>query len=219
MRRLTKIEEKQIILKALEVDEYLGKGSSRAVYSLGDGTCVKIANDIRGQFQNKTEIEAFRRYGKERLAEIVSYGKFIVVMEQVDAYENIEEMVYYFERAEEDYYDEEADYYERLRENGLCPDDEDWKSFPDFSRQDVSIDGFDATQYEQVLKLKDWMDDNFGYTTDNYQMGMRDDGTFVSYDYGYMPENHEMSVSGSLWMAIKNTGCMGFLLEIADRLY
>lgn len=219
MKRLNKIEEKQIILKALDVDEYLGKGSSRAVYSLGDGTCVKIANDVRGQFQNKTEIEAFREHGRERLAEIFAYGKYIVVMEQVDAYENIEEIVNDFEYAEDNYYDEEEEHYYKLRENGLCSDDEDWKPFPEFSWQKVEVDGLDATQYRQVLKLKNWMDENFGYTDDNYQMGVRDDGTFVSYDYGYMPENHDMSVSEKLWKVIRDSGCMGFLLEMADRLY
>lgn len=219
MRRLTKVEEKQIILKALEVDEYLGEGSSRAVYSLGDGTCVKIANDIRGQFQNKTEIEAFKEHGRERLAEIFAYGKYIVVMEQVDAYENIYEIVCDFEYAEDNYYGEEEEHYARLRANGLCSDDEGWEPFPDFSLQDTVVDGLDASQYKQILELKNWMDYNFGETVDNYQMGMRDDGTFVSYDYGYMPHNHEMSVSERLWKVIRDTGRMGFLLEVADRLY
>ena len=219
MKRLTKIEEKQIILKAYEVNQYLGKGSSRAVYSLGDGTCVKIASDVRGQFQNKTEIESFREHGSERLAEIVAYGKFVVVMEQVEAFENLEEIVYDFEYAEDNHYEEEEEHYERLRENGLCSSDEDWEVFPAFSWGDLRIGGIDSTQYGQILDLKEWMDDTFGCTSDNYQMGMRNDGTFVAYDYGYMPENHEMSVSKRLWRVMKETGRMGFLLEMANRLY
>lgn len=83
MNRLSRIEEKRIIERAIKMNKFLGSGSSRAVYSLGNGYCLKVAIDKQGQFQNHTEIRMFKKHGDEFLAEVQSYGKYVVVMEEI----------------------------------------------------------------------------------------------------------------------------------------
>ena len=100
MRRLTKVEERQIIKRAIEEDCFLSNGSSRAVYSLGDGTCLKVALDKKGQFQNHIEIETFFHHGKTYFAEIFSYGKYVVVMEEVEVIEEAEDFIWQLENIE-----------------------------------------------------------------------------------------------------------------------
>lgn len=171
MRRLTKVEEKQILKEALMYGQYLGNGSSRVVYSLGNGKVVKVAYDRKGQYQNHIEIETFGQYGKSYLAEIYAYGKYIVVAEEVDADGSVEEAI-------NDY-----NYYV---DDGISCDGE------------VEIYGLTGDQIQEAMDVKDQLDWILGCTADNYQLGVRKDGAIVAYDYGYQPDEHDMSVSEEL---------------------
>lgn len=219
MKRLNRIEEKQIILKALEIDKFLGRGSSRAVYSLGDGTCLKIAFDSCGQFQNKTELDAFREYGRANFAEIHAFGRYVVVMEEVQVFGDLEEIRYEFEYLDSRYEQEAEDYYDELEAMKALYPDQEHKSFMSFSEfeRNFEVDGLTRANYYEIEELKGFLDDIFGHTSDNYQIGMRDNGTFVAYDYGFNVEDMHKSVSNKLWRAFNNLGRRDFLTHMASR--
>lgn len=168
MRRLTKIEEKQILKEALMYGDYLGNGSSRVVYDLGNGKVIKVAYDRKGQYQNHIEIETFSKYGRQYLAEIYAYGKYIVVAEKLDAEGSLEHPI------------SEYDYYV---DGEITCDGE------------IEIDGLTGSQIEEAMDVKDQLDWILGCTVDNYQLGIREDGSIAAYDYGYQPDEHDMSVS------------------------
>jgi len=66
--------------------KYLGSGSSRVVWSLGDGTVIKIALGPDETPQNKSEVEAFNCAGPEYLAEVFDHDSdqfWWLVMEEV----------------------------------------------------------------------------------------------------------------------------------------
>lgn len=79
-------QELNILKRAMEYDEYLDCGSSRAVYGLNKYFVVKVGLDTGGVSQNRREIEAHRKYGDHYLARIVGYSKNIVVMERLEVY-------------------------------------------------------------------------------------------------------------------------------------
>jgi len=85
MTELT-IKEEYELLKELinEGVNFIHNGSSRAVFDLDKERVIKIAMDKQGRRQNKNEIDLFRKAGNTYLAEIYSYGTFIIVMEKVD---------------------------------------------------------------------------------------------------------------------------------------
>lgn len=219
MKRLNRIEEKQIILKALEVDKFLGRGSSRAVYSLGDGTCLKIAFDSCGQFQNKTELDAFREYGKANFAEIYAFGRYVVVMEEVQVFGDLEELEYDFDNLGSRYEQEAEDYYNELEAMKALHSDYPHKSFMPFSEfeRNFEIEGLNSANYYEIQELKYFLDGIFGYTSDNYQIGMRDNGTFVAYDYGFNVDDMHKSVSNKLWRVFNDFGKRDFLTHMAAR--
>ena len=89
VEELSRERELELLKRALNNDEFLGNGSSRAVYSLGDGYCVKVAVEEAGIKQSKREVAFYQDHIKDvgvdntRLAHIVSYGKYCLVMEEV----------------------------------------------------------------------------------------------------------------------------------------
>jgi len=97
MRELTIKEEYELLQELIRDDvDFINNGSSRAVFEFDTNRIVKVAMDKQGRRQNKNEIELFRAAGNDYLAEIYAYGRFIIVMEQVEA-ECMEDMldVYY----------------------------------------------------------------------------------------------------------------------------
>jgi len=163
MKRLS-IKQELDILAQLKADDFLDNGSSRSVYSFGDNV-VKIALDRKGQYQNHVEIKTFREEGDEYLAKIQSYGKYIVVMEKVLAYDR--------------------DFAEIMCN---APDEWEYQS----ERHEYEMTKELAYQFEDV---KDHLDYVLGGSADNYQLGLTKDGRIVAYDYGYESESHEISVS------------------------
>ena len=171
MKRLTKRQEKNI-MKALKTrGEFLGHGSSRAVFRLGEDYCVKIAKDEYGVTQNKLEVDMFRKNGRMYLAEIKAYSKFFVVMEFIEV----------IDRDDVDYYLEQYFYYEQELEDG---EDVEWQ-------EDMPINI--VSEMSEVVEA---MASMVGETDDNTQLGFRENtDVVVCYDYGYEPSNHNNSVS------------------------
>lgn len=93
---MSMLEEVEYLKRVDSVYDFLGNGSSRVVFSIGDGKCIKVASDVRGQYQNHVEIELFKKYGGDYLAEIYAYGKYIVVMDEVDPIDSDAEDMYHY---------------------------------------------------------------------------------------------------------------------------
>lgn len=200
MQRLTRNEEIKILKELMKEEEdiYLGSGSSRAVFSYDDDFCVKIAVDKQGQFQNHNEIELYEEYGSEFLAKIKSYGKFIVVMEKVKVYnpDDIQGAIYESEDEDED-----------GECSGLFTKDEECSGF--LTKEEI----------KNLLAVKNNLDDILTETDDNFQLGKAKDGRIVAYDYGYLPYEHEKSVSHSLFQTIRSFDTFqGFLEYMVSRL-
>ena len=158
MKRLTKVEEKQIVEEALKYGAYIGHGSSRAVFSLGNGKVIKVAYDRKGQYQNHVEIDMYSQYGNKYLTEVYAYGKYIVVAEEVDSDFDMEDVIYDYETRE----------YRiaRLEREGADPEviQDEMNSL---------IQGLTDEQVEQAIDVKDELDYMLGCTADNYQLGVR----------------------------------------------
>lgn len=190
MKRLARNEEVKILKELMKNEgNYLGRGSSRVVFDYTEDLCVKVAFDKKGQFQNHTEIETFEANGNDFLAEISSFGKYIVVMEKVEPF----------------CMDEVSDAIEYLCYGELY--DEDFE--PNFSEQES----------ESLLQVKQELDYMLGETEDNLQLGLTSDYRIVAYDYGLQPDNHDKSVSNKLWrFFMENENEKDFLKLVMSKL-
>ena len=83
MERLSLQNEYDYLMSAFGKNLFIHNGSSRAVFQFDDNKVIKIALDRQGRLQNENEVFLFSNYGKEYLAEIFAYGRFIVIMEEV----------------------------------------------------------------------------------------------------------------------------------------
>ena len=191
MKRLTKTEEQQIIYSIMDRDEFLGNGSSRAVFGYTDSLVVKIAIDKQGQRQNANEINVYRDYGSSLpIAEITAYGKNIVVMERINPLDTYEvESVF-----NDEPYEETDD------------DDETYESY----RDGDYVDAIKQTVFD--------LEGINGETSDNYQIGYNSNGKIVAYDYGYYTGGSGDLVSRNLEGFLGNTSERFFLEFLATRL-
>jgi hypothetical protein len=171
--------------------EFIGNGSSRAVYEYNDDYIVKVALDKKGQYQNSAEVKKYRKYGDLHLARIQSYGKHIVVMEKVDILDYY--IVYDIWHSEnyDEYTDEDKDYYEAK--------------------------GIDESLFYKIKETVDALDEWNGTTSDNYQIGIVGDRV-VAYDYGFETGSFDKCVSnlGDLdYYALENVALA--VLDILKR--
>lgn len=168
-RELTIKEEIQILKELRKHSSYLDNGSSRIVYTFNDGFVYKVAFDEQGQFQNRVEVDNFKTYGNEYLAKIKTYGKYIVVMEEVEVipYDFLERLVL----------EEEMEYYD------------DHEILEEF--------GFSRKVFEQAEETYEFLEGVNGHTYDNIQLGLAGDRV-VSFDYGYISGEQRRSVSPNL---------------------
>ena len=88
MKKLNKREEKAFT-RYLFHQYLISEGSGRVVYSYGEKLVIKVAKNRNGIIQNKTEVERFKQYGKEHLAEIYAYSRKIIIMERVNKPTNL----------------------------------------------------------------------------------------------------------------------------------
>lgn len=191
MERLSLSAELALLKKAYEYGEYINNGSSRSVYDMGDGTVLKVASCKRGQFQNGMEIETFRN-GEfpESLADIYSYGKYVVLMKKVVpiCFDLVEHLC-------ENYYDED--------------EIEDF-----FGEYGVEV----GSRYDELNEHVHKMESMLGVTVDNYQVGIDEDNNFKAFDYGFESNSYELSVSDELHGDLDQYGYEEFLVYVASKL-
>lgn len=170
MKKLTFVEEINILKEIIDnAYEYVGHGSSRAVYLYGD-QIVKIALDEGGINQNKREVELFEEHGGEHLAEIYAVGKYIIVMEY------IEEMR---EDAEWLMYRDDFKYIYFKRNNKVC-----------FIKRPVFLNKSD----KKILAACNFLTYVNGNSSDSCQVGLSDSGAIKAFDYGYLVGEGDSSI-------------------------
>lgn len=172
MKRLSVEQEKNLIKKALELGEHLGKGSSRVVFDLGDGTVLKVAVDEGGMNQNAYETNLYFEHAGTYLAKVLAYGKYTIVMEKVDDFDvwTAQEII----------------------DATTEPQDSN------FYQRNFEIDASVAFDLRDVY---DFLCDIHGPSADNAQIGtvIRDGVmTAVAYDYGFDPMGGSNQMSDSL---------------------
>lgn len=187
LKRMSILEEVEYLKRADNIYKFLGNGSSRVVFSIGDGKCIKVAFDIKGQYQNHVEIELFKKYGGDYLAEIYAYGKYIVVMDEVDPIDDDVEYMYHF-----------------------------------FSEENIdvvaNITGYDKSIINNTIDTYNFLCEVLGETTDNFQIGLRDESCPVAYDYGFESGSVNLSVSDGIDIFINSPLESNFLSIIIKRL-
>lgn len=207
MKRLSLSEELSLIKYTQKNAEYINRGSSRAVYDLGDGTVLKLATCVRGQRQNGIEIDTFRWRNdddRKHLAEIYSYGKFVIVMEKITPVDM----------------DLIQEIYEYGADNLLNDEDEDEDDCDSsryrraFSESELLL----LTKEDEIERHVNMLTDILGQTDDNYQVGLDKDNNIKSYDYGYEVGYHNASVSNDLWLNFREYGSDGILTFVAGKL-
>jgi hypothetical protein len=83
MEKLTVQNELRLLEKAFRSNEFIGNGSSRAVYGLDEKTVIKVVADDGGKMQNRLEAEAYAKHRNNKLAKVYAVGQFVLVMERV----------------------------------------------------------------------------------------------------------------------------------------
>ena len=127
---------------------------------------VKVAMGIGGYRQNQLEIKTFlEQCNYLPLAEITAYGRFVEIMERVE----VEDW--------RDFYDNYCDVDDYMCEIEQKEDESD----EEFQER------YDRTYNNAVKAVNtiDCLNDFFGETGDNGQIGINRFGEFVAYDYGY----------------------------------
>lgn len=177
MKELSPKEELNLIKYIMDNGEFLDRGSSRAVYTLDNDRVYKIAFDDEGRTQNNLEIDLFEVHGKHYLAEIFSYGRYVIEMEQVETPYSASDL--------EDY--SGGFYHLTLSEE---EDEDEMRGYIIPTLEEA----------EDIERAKEFLDNELGYTSDNHQIGYSyNQQCWVAYDYGYDPNlNRNDQVSEDL---------------------
>lgn len=192
--RLNIEEEYDIIKYVHEYGEYIGAGSSRAVFGLDryPEFVVKIAIDKEGRQQNDTELRTFfnTNYG---LADIYATGFSIIIMERVEVIDTNWRMDDIISAFYDDVLDLEMQYWD---EDGEYDEDAETSVF-DYLSRDLDIK-LTRKQLEEFVEVVEHLSNFLGDTPDNYQLGINQWGQVVAYDYGFDTEIRDRSVSDNL---------------------
>lgn len=168
---LTRNEEKLILDQIVDTHmDFIGNGAARLVFRASQDICdkycnghaavIKVAVGQGGMTQNQNEINCYLEHGARlSLATIYAYGTLIEIMQAVDPVECRDFL---------DYEDEPEAFNEMLTE-------------------DYGYEFSDETAYE-FLQVAYSLCDVFGYTADNGQLGIDENGCIVAYDYGFMDD-------------------------------
>lgn len=173
MTKPLSIKEERYVLEQLKDAQFLDNGASRCVFEcptevgnyLGfdaNDYIIKLACGMGGIRQTEAEVNCYLDYPDSPLAKIIAYGRYIEIMERVEADD-------YRDFAEECYADDEIPYYTFYDYNGRHMDQED-------------ADRAAEEAYDVIIQLHDI----FGHTSDNGQLGRNSEGGLVAYDYGFV---------------------------------
>lgn len=157
---------------------FIGSGSSRAVFSIDEGlaeilgalpfNCViKMSLGLGGYRQSELEYNTYCKYEELQhcLATIVARGSIFTVMESVDTDCDFYEFYSYYNCDAEDMVGEWYDA------------DEDG-NYPEEYERDIKL-------YNQARRVIYELEEYFGETSDNCQLGRTESGDLVAYDYGF----------------------------------
>lgn len=169
---LTPLEEKEILLSLIDA-EIIDNGAARCVFYCTSTAAriigltpneeqdfvIKLACGVGGLAQTQAEIECFlENHHYAPLAYIIAYGRYIEVMEKVDA---------------SDYRDIAEEHYEDFSFNDYLMDN------------DYELDDEEYEDWEEAWQAIGALEDIFGHTSDNGQLGRNRAGKLVAYDYGF----------------------------------
>lgn len=175
MKYLT-LEKEYEVLKYLHQnanDLFIGSGSSRAVFRVNQelmemlalpsvNYVIKMVLGIGGFRQSHLEYKTFMEYATQApLAEIRAHGNIFTIMEEIKIDRDF--MEFY------DYYD--CDVRELLNDRDTDPDEE-------YALYEL---------YSEAKEVIERLDELFGHTADNAQIGENIYGNLVAYDYGFDP--------------------------------
>ena len=164
---------------------------------------IKIALGEGGYNQSQREITSYEKYGDNYpLGEIYAYGAVLEFMVRV-------------EPVEEEYRNYDSYDCEQLFNMIYHGDDDDW------SREDYYRDDEDKTKirkHEFIWSAICSLEDLFGVTGDNGQVGLDPDGHYVAYDYGFDVDSSTSEVwSSSIGDSAITTGILRDYLLAALR--
>ena len=157
---------------------FIGSGSSRAVFSIDEGLAkilgdlpfdciIKMSLGLGGYRQSVLEYNTYCNYEDLQpcLATIVARGSIFTVMEEIDTDYDFYEFYDYYNCDAEDmvgeWYDEDED-----------------GNYPDGYERDIKF-------YNKARDVIFQLEEYFGTTSDNCQLGLTDSGDLVAYDYGF----------------------------------
>lgn len=193
MKHIELIEEIKI-LKQLQCKSFLSHGAARMVFECPFSVIqmlnlektkdyvIKLAVGLGGFNQNQNELTCFNNAvenGIECLAPIVAYGLYVEIMEAVQIPGEFR-----------DFIDD-------------CCDGGDVFNYCHEYEIDVS-----AETCDDIYNAFETLNEYFGYTSDNGQLGLLNDGTVVAYDYGFFrdgdccqttPATEDMSCNEDCW--------------------
>lgn len=164
---------------------------------------IKIALGEGGYNQSQREITSYEKYGDNYpLGEIYAYGAVLEFMVRVEPIDGMYRVY--------DDYD-----CERLFNMIYHGDDDDW------SREDYYHDDEDKTkirEHEFIWSAICSLEDLFGVTGDNGQVGLDPDGHYVAYDYGFDVDSSTSEVwSSDIGDGAITTGMLRDYLSAALR--
>lgn len=191
MKILSKREALDLLADMTEED-YIDNGSSRAVYDVmfeGRECVMKIALDRQGRNQNVLEANLYAECGGTYLANIYArYSNVLLICEKVYMYDR--------------------DFVENVAEYG-CDADYELLRYDEDNDEEVYIEVWEAYDYrscddcqrviDDIRDAYNYLCDYQGDTSDNNQIGYREGGEAVAYDYGYSTDQEWRDIVGKIY--------------------
>lgn len=173
---ISDISEYLLLEAAMNINNFLDNGSSRAVYDIGHDLVLKVSVDEEGDAQNDVEYDFYYdTLNSKYLAKLYGMGTSVILMEKVEvmSYYEVYELLNAAQGWDADnYINEEYDENDKLIENPI----------PEIAYK--------------IRETVDFLEDYLGSTSDNSQLGKSGD-RIVAFDYGFVPQN-EGNVSNNL---------------------
>lgn len=212
MKILTR-KEALNLLADMTNEDYIDNGSSRAVYNVmfeGRECVMKIALDRQGRNQNTLEANLYMECGGTYLANIYArYSNVFLICEKVYMYnrdfvDNVAECGYDAD-GELPRYDYEADEEDCI---------EVWKAYEYRSCEDCQ------KAIDDIRDVYNFLCDYQGDSSDNNQIGYRESGEAVAYDYGYSTDQDWEDIVGKIYRYV-NQGtvleeCTQYIIDNAE---
>ena len=174
------------LLQYLKHKDIIDHGASRMLFKADkrvkeilelsdDIRCIiKVAIGLGGMKQNNAEAETYLRYmDSDHFARIYSIGRYVIIMEEV-----------------------EPDDFRTLADYIGSDWEEDFDYFCDDYNMNEDDDNYNS--YYAAAELIGFLADINGCTSDNGQIGVRADGKYVAYDYGYETSSSVDSQTSSI---------------------